>query len=145
MKRSSLILLLVAVFLAAMAGVYAGRRWMPAAAAPESSLHRLLHDGLELDAGQHVALAALETRFADRRRTIEAAMRADNRALAAAIAVEHGAGPRVNAAIDRSHAAMGQLQKETLAHVFAMRRLLRADQAVTFDRAVVKALTEDAR
>jgi len=146
MARSrATIFLLVAVFLAALAGVYAGRRWLPAAPVPESQLHRLLHDDLDLDAGQRAALAALEARFAGRRRTIEAAMRADNRALARAIMAEHGAGPRVNAAIDRSHAAMGQLQKETLAHVFAMRGLLRADQAATFDGAVVKALTEDAR
>ena len=146
MARSrATIFLLVAVFLAALAGVYAGRRWLPAAPVPESQLHRLLHDDLDLDARQRAALAGLETRFAGRRRTIEAAMRADNRALAQAIMTEHGAGPRVNAAIDRSHAAMGQLQKETLAHVFAMRRLLRADQAATFDAAVVKALTEDAR
>jgi hypothetical protein len=30
-------------------------------------------------------------------------------------------------------------------HIFAMRQLLRPDQAVRFDRAVVKALTDDAR
>lgn len=40
---------------------------------------------------------------------------------------------------------MGELQKETLAHLFAMRRLLRPDQAAQFDRAIMKALTEEAR
>ena len=40
---------------------------------------------------------------------------------------------------------MGQLQKETLEHVFAMRAVLRPDQAVQFDAAVVKALTADGR
>jgi hypothetical protein len=40
---------------------------------------------------------------------------------------------------------MGELQRETLAHLFAMRRLLRPDQAAKFDRAVTRALTEDAR
>ena len=65
--------------------------------------------------------------------------------LAEAIAAEKGSGPRVNAAVDRCHEAMGRLQKETLAHVFAMRELLRPDQAQKFDQAVVKALTEDSR
>ena len=40
---------------------------------------------------------------------------------------------------------MGELQKATLAHIFAMRQLLRPDQAAQFDRAVVKALTDDQR
>ncbi len=40
---------------------------------------------------------------------------------------------------------MGELQKETLAHIFAMRAILRPDQATAFDRAVVKSLTADAR
>jgi hypothetical protein len=40
---------------------------------------------------------------------------------------------------------MGQLQKETLAHIFAMRALLRPEQAAKFDAAVTRALTEDPR
>jgi hypothetical protein len=72
-------------------------------------------------------------------------MRAENAMLAEAIAAEHGNGPRVAAAIDASHRTMGELQKETLVHVFAMRALLRPDQAAKFDAAVTKALTEDVR
>ena len=49
------------------------------------------------------------------------------------------------AAVDASHETMGRLQKETLAHMFAMRKLLRPDQTAKFDAAVTKALTEDAR
>ncbi len=40
---------------------------------------------------------------------------------------------------------MGELQKATLAHIFAMRQVLRPDQTAEFDRAVVKALTDDRR
>ena len=72
-------------------------------------------------------------------------MRADNVLLAAAIEAEHGNGPRVVAAITKSHEAMGELQKETLGHIFAMRKVLRPDQAEKFDRAVVQALTDEAR
>ena len=72
-------------------------------------------------------------------------MRADNQRLAAAIAAEHGYGPKVAQAVDRSHQVMGQLQKETLQHMFAMRAVLRPDQAAQFDAAVVRALTQPAR
>ena len=36
---------------------------------------------------------------------------------------------------------MGEMQKITLEHIFAMRSVLRPDQAARFDAAVVKALT----
>src|SRR3546814_2378426 len=70
-------------------------------------------------------IAKLEDRYAVRRRDLELELRADNARLAEAIEAEHGYGPRVTAEIDRSHAAMGELQKETLAHIFAMRAVLR--------------------
>ena len=43
------------------------------------------------------------------------------------------------------HAVMGELQKETLEHLFAMRGVLDPDQARMFDKRVVKALTTEAR
>ena len=86
----------------------------------------------------------METQFATRRKALELELRADNARLAAAIEAEHGYGPRVTAEIDRSHRAMGELQKETLSHVFAMRAVLRPNQAQKFDRVVVEALTADA-
>ena len=39
---------------------------------------------------------------------------------------------------------MGALQNETLAHIFAMRAVLRPDQQERFDRAVVETLTATA-
>lgn len=131
-------------FLAGMAGVFAGRMLIPARA-PTSELHDVLHHQLKLDAGQEKRLEAIERQFAIRRRALELELRAANARLADAIQAEHGNGPRVAAAVDGSHVAMGELQKATLAHIFAMRQILRPDQADTFDRAVVKALTADAR
>ena len=69
--------------------------------------------------------------------------RAGSPKLASAIETEHGYGPQVSATIDHSHMVMGQLQKETLEHVFAMRALLNPAQAAQFDRVVVKALTQN--
>ena len=130
-------------FLAAVAGVGVGRLLLPVHRAKNTELHELLHHELTLDAGQQAKLDALEERFALRRKALELEMRADNVRLAAAIEVEHGNGPRVSAAVDSSHQVMGELQKETLAHTFAMRAILRSDQTAAFDRAVVRALTTD--
>ena len=51
--------------------------------------------------------------------------------------------PRVTAAVDHFHVAMGDLQKATIEHIFAMRAVMRPDQAARLDRTVVKALTAD--
>lgn len=137
-------LIVVLAFLAALGGVFAGRQFFPPQH-PRNELHDLIHEELKLDAGQHARLDELERRFALRRRALELELRADNARLADAIQSEHGNGPAVAAAVERSHHVMGELQKETLAHLFAMRQLLRPDQAAKFDSAVTRALTEDAR
>jgi len=135
----------VIAFAAAVAGVWLGRTFIPPHRQQGSELHEVLHHQLNLDAAQKTKLEALEQRFAVRRRALELELKSDNARLADAIEAEHGIGPRVTAAVDASHAAMGQLQKETLAHIFAMRGILRPDQAPAFDRAVVKSLTADAQ
>lgn len=140
--RRTLLVALIA-FVAAIAGVWIGRAVLAPKPVADSELHALVHDQLDLDPAQHTKLDALEAQFAVRRQALELEMRADNAKLAAAIQAEHGYGPQVSSAIDQSHMAMGQLQKETLEHVFAMRGLLRPDQAAKFDGAVVKALTAD--
>lgn len=145
-KRTFLVALLIALFafLAALAGVFVGRELF--GGRPHAGdLHELLHERLDLDTQQHARLEAIEARFAIRRRAIELELRSDNARLAAAIQAEHGNGPQVRAAVDKSHAAMGELQKETLAHIFEMRQLLRPHQAAEFDHAVTRALTNDER
>ena len=137
------LLIATIVFAAAIAGVWVGQLALAPKPAAHSDLHALLHDQLDLDATQHVKLDSLEAQFSVRRNALELEMRAGNARLAAAIEDEHGYGPKVSSAIDQSHMAMGELQKETLEHVFAMRGLLRPDQTAKFDEAVVKALTAD--
>jgi hypothetical protein len=132
-------------FLAALFGVVVGRYLIEPAAQSGAELHEVLHDQLSLDPAQERRLHTLEETFAVRRRALELEMKAENARLAEAITAEHGNGPRVAAAVDASHRTMGELQKETLAHIFAMRALLKPDQAAKFDAAVTKALTEDVR
>jgi hypothetical protein len=140
--RRTLLMAIIA-FAAAVAGVWLGRAMLAPKPAADSELHALLHDQLNLDPAQHAKLDALEAQFTVRRKALELEMRGDNTKLATAIEAEHGYGPQVATAIDQSHRAMGELQKETLEHIFAMRGLLRADQAAKLDGAVVKALTAD--
>ncbi|MEH3048664.1 periplasmic heavy metal sensor [Sphingomonas adhaesiva] len=145
MTAGRYLLVALVAFAAALAGVWVARTWLAPAPREESQIHAILHQRLTLDAGQERRIHLLEQGFAARRAALEAEMRADNARLAQAIAAEHGYGPQVAAAVDRSHMAMGQLQKETLKHVFAMRGVLRPDQAAQFDAAVGKALTEPAK
>jgi nickel and cobalt resistance protein CnrR len=143
MRLRRTFLIIAFVFLAAFGGVFAGRLFTTPTPPPENGLHALLHHGLNLDSAQHAKLEALERQFAMRKKALELEMGADNAQLAAAIESEHGYGTEVSAAIDQSHIAMGQLQKATLEHIFAMRALLKPDQVGKFDAAVAKALTAD--
>ena len=134
----------VVAFVAALGGVFAGRALMTRLPPPETELHAILHDKLDLDAAQRARIEVLEQQFAVRKRALEMEMRADNARLAGAILAEHGYGPDVTAAVDQSHRAMGELQKETLEHIFRLRGVLNPAQARKFDAAAVEALTAPA-
>ncbi len=145
MGHRKVLLIALVAFVSALAGVFIGRFVADQPNAKETELHALLHDQLELTAQQQAKVDAIEAKFAVRRKALELEMRASNVRLAEAIAEEHGYGPKVTAAIDHSHVVMGELQKETLEHLFAMRGVLNPEQARMFDNTVVKALTADAR
>jgi Spy/CpxP family protein refolding chaperone len=140
-NRRRLVLLVLLTFAVAIAGVVIGRVFVVPDRPVETELHELLHRDLKLDDAQRARLDVIENNYAIRRQALESQLRADNARLAEAIEAEHGYGPKVAAAVDRSHQSMGELQKETLQHIFAMRAVLRPDQTSKFDAAVVKALT----
>ena len=100
---------------------------------------------LRLSAEQKVRLDAIEAKFAVRRKALESELRSANRELANAIQESHQDSPKVQAAVDHIHHTMGALQKETIAHVFAMRAVLTPEQAKTFDAELVEALTDGDR
>jgi len=129
--------------LASGAATWASASWVMRERQPPS-LHSVVHEQLDLSADQDRRLDAIEARFAARRPTLEAEVRAANRELAAAIAASDGDSPQVQAAVDHFHAAMGDLQKATITHVFEMRSVLTPAQAEVFDEAVVDALRDDA-
>lgn len=142
MSLRGIALAAVLVVALALVGVWLGRAIQPTGHHAGTELHALMHDGLDLDPAQERALAAIERDFAARRAALEARLKADNARLAEAIADEHVYGPRVSAAVDATHVAMGDLQKATLEHVFAMRAILRPDQQARFDAVIAESLAQ---
>ncbi|MEO6388664.1 MAG: periplasmic heavy metal sensor [Croceibacterium sp.] len=132
-------------FVAALVGVFAGRLIFERQRHNETELHALLHSQLSLNTVQETAIETVESRFAVRRTALDLEMRAANARLAAAIEAEHGYGPQVTLAVDHVHVVMGEMQKDTLRHIFAMRAVLTPEQAAKFDRSVVKALVPEGK
>ena len=144
-NRAQFALAMVLAFGLAIGGAFIGRTFINPPPPVESELHQLLHEQLDLNPAQDAKIEAIEAQFAIRKQALELELRSNNAQLASAIEAEHGYGPQVGAAVDRSHKAMGELQKATLEHIFAMRNVLRPDQAAKFDAAIVKALTAKER
>ena len=136
--------LLLAIALALAAGV------LGAFAAGElrdtrqsQTLHHFVHEELDLTDRQKAQLDQLEENFAVERKEMELSLRAANAGLAAAMDDEHEYGPKVISSIDEVHDRMGDLQKATVRHVFAMRALLDPQQQRRFDRQVASSLTSE--
>jgi Spy/CpxP family protein refolding chaperone len=127
--------------IAGIAGMGIGHLLFTIPSPHDTSLHGIVHEQLTLTPEQDIQIDALETSFAVRRAALEEELRAANSELAAAIRKSDAAGPEVEAAVHHFHDAMGQLQTETIDHVFAMRRILTAEQRAKFDDRIKQALT----
>ncbi|MBL8556562.1 MAG: periplasmic heavy metal sensor [Phenylobacterium sp.] len=138
----NLLITLVLSLAAIGVGAWAGARIFGREPDPPS-LHEFVHEELDLSAGQDAQLETLERDFAVRRKAREAELRAANAALAAAIQSGHTYSPEVQAAVERFHHTMGELQKETILHVLEMRKILTPAQAARYDQRISQALTEE--
>ena len=141
----SIVLTLALSTLAAALGVWVGDQYVQVRLRPAPGLHEMLHHKLRLTAEQQRRLNGLERDHAAKSEALKAEMRAANAQLAQAYQESHEYTPRAQAAIDRFHQAMDALQRETLLHVVAMRRILAPDQTARFDDTVVKSLTDPAQ
>lgn len=141
----SLALTLVLSVIVAIVGVWGGAQYVMHRMQPPTPLHELVHGKLRLNPDQERRITVMERSHEARRQALEAEMRAANAQLAQAFEHNHAYTPEVQAAIDRFHRAMGELQKETMVHTLAMRSVLTPDQASRFDETVVRSLTEDPR
>ncbi|RKF22785.1 periplasmic heavy metal sensor [Altericroceibacterium spongiae] len=139
--------IVLAILLAAAAGclgALAATQWSGEKQSG-GGLHDFVHEELDLTPDQNARLNVLEDRFENKRIRLESTLRAANVDLATAMEAEHSYGPKVAAAIDRVHAQMGELQKATVRHVFAMRELLNEQQRKKFDRQISVSLTGTGR
>jgi Spy/CpxP family protein refolding chaperone len=139
----SMIVTLVLSLVGAALGAFGGAQYVIYKMQKPTPMHELVHRRLDLTNEQTNRIAAMEEKHAKVKAALEAEMRAANGDLAKAFQEKHAYTPEVQAAIDRFHAAMGDLQKETVEHTFEMRSVLTPQQAAEFDQTVVKSLTEE--
>ncbi|MGD9967600.1 MAG: Spy/CpxP family protein refolding chaperone [Hyphomonadaceae bacterium] len=132
--RTFIVTALVA-FAAGAAGVYLGQKFF-SGRADHGSLDAAVHRELDLSADQEERLEAIEARFAERRGALETEMRAATREISDALMEDKAYTPRVQQAVDHFHETMGQLQHETILHVFEMREVLTPEQQAEFDEIV---------
>lgn len=140
----NILLTVVLAAIAGAAGAAASARYL-SVDEPPPSMHDVLHDELNLTPEQERRLEAAEQRFTQRRAVLTREMQAANAELATAIRISERYGPEVQTAVEHFHSSMGDLQKETVLHMFEMRSLLTPEQAARFDRRVGEALTQESR
>ena len=131
-------------FAAGILGVWAGVTFVADSGRGHASLDVVVHRELGLSVLQKRDIATMEARFAARKTAIEAEMRAATRAISVAVSEDKAYTPSVERAVDRFHSAMGELQHETILHVFEMRAVLTPSQQSRFDEIVRTELVGDA-
>jgi Spy/CpxP family protein refolding chaperone len=94
----------------------------------EVTSHEWLHRELNLTDAQLKELEPIEAKFGERQRSLAEAMQVAKHHLAEVIAEDKAYTPRVSAAVEHVHHCMGELQKVTIEHVFAMRAVLSPKQ-----------------
>jgi hypothetical protein len=131
-------------FAAGALGVWAGVAFFADGGRGHPSLDTVVHRELDLSARQNREIETMEIGFAARKTAIEAEMRDATRAISVAVSEDKAYTPSVERAVDRFHSAMGELQHETILHVFEMRAVLTPDQQSRFDAIVRTELVGDA-
>lgn len=105
--------------------------------------HQWLHEQLNITAEQDNNLVPIEAKFAERKEALEAEIHQANRELATAINEDGNYSPRVKQSVDKIHAAMGELQKVTLEHLFEMHSVLTPQQRKKLNSLTTDALTHN--
>ncbi len=141
LARSIALTLVLSVLLAGF-GAWGGATYVMHSMHSRSALHELVHDKLHLTSEQKQRIEGLEREQTAHQEVLQTEMRAANADLSKAIAASHAYTPEVQAAVDRFHHAMGELQKQTILHVLAMRAVLTPEQTQLFDQPVQRSLTE---
>ena len=104
-------------------------RWQTPPSREIHDFHQWMHRHLELTPEQHAALEPAEHRYEETRRNLDARIAAAGRDLAEAVRSGNGDSPEIRDALQRLHAAQGELQQATLDHFFDMKEPLDPGQA----------------
>ncbi len=121
-------LLLAVVALVAASTCLLTRFVVPKISSSPPTAHAWIHRQLSILPEQEKALDPIEHRYAERRDQLTKAIKQANTELAAAILEDRDSSVRVNAIIEKIHAAQGELQMVTISHVFEMKTVLTPEQ-----------------
>lgn len=141
-KYGPLLLTLILVAVSGAGGAWIGVRLLQPPINTHAEFHDHLFSELRLSADQKALMDALEARYATENRTHRERLAAANLALADAIEREDAYGAEVEHAVENIHAAMLDLQKSTIRHLYEMRDILNTNQKTIFDRYVAKTLRD---
>lgn len=142
-------ILILVVVVVAFATLYAGQRYMYGGHHRYSGhgydIHRYLHNQLHITHDQEQKLTEIEKDFSHKKQYLEETMRVANMELAEAIKKNDSYSPEVQQAVDKIHSAMGEMQKNTLEHLFEMKPILNEEQNKKLKRLITEALYENAK
>lgn len=125
--RRKLVAFFALVAAVAAVATWSAESWLRRTRAPEDA-HAWIHRQLGISPEQEAAIAAVEHRFAEKRRDLLERIRLANVELGQAMLAAKAPAPPVAAAIRKIHDAQAELQQATIDHVFEMRGALRPDQ-----------------
>ncbi|MBY0406715.1 MAG: periplasmic heavy metal sensor [Rickettsiales bacterium] len=102
--------------------------------------HQNLHEHLGITAEQEKRLEPIEQRFQARKTELTQAINDANSELGTAIIADKSYSERVKKAVEEIHHAQGELQKQTLEHLFEMQTVLTPEQSEKLDQLAADAL-----
>jgi Spy/CpxP family protein refolding chaperone len=134
---------------AAFAGARLGEQRPPAKTveAPHApvgmrdSVYQMVHQDMQLTDDQKHKIDAIEERYAHRRNELRAKIGSANAELGEALANEMALGTAASRALEHQQQDMGDLQRETILYVLAVRAELTPKQQQALDQKVFESLT----
>ncbi len=144
-RYAGFLLTIVLVALSGVGGAWIGAQLLRPPMNTHDTFHDRLFSELKLTADQKARMDALERDYAAENKIYRNRLAAANLALADVIEAEDSYGPAVEAAVEKVHAAMFELQGSTIRHLYLMRGILTEEQREVFDRYVAETLRDYAR
>ena len=141
-KYGGLLVTLILVAVAGAGGAWVGSRLLQPPTNTHTEFHDRLFTELRLSPEQQLLMEALEARYAGENKLHQDRLAEANLALADVLESETVYGDAAEQAVENVHAAMLDLQKSTIRHLYEMRDILNDEQKAVFDRYVGDTLRE---